>query len=488
MAITGKFDPGSDGGTEAAMESIANNIFSICLVCTALASLLFVIFQKISCFSSPTHGDSPDRPDKFTDGAQGGILGAMCCKTWWCGTTETYIDTYDDSATVKSMDISEYGANHKQLPQELDACALATAQFLNSEMNINSLTPAERIKLSENKQAMRAYLISKLVAPRYDVDHDGKIEAEHFKKGHLGAEKYHQRQSAMFHLVFNGQISVDTKATKRQQRDAIKRLKRCNKERLKGKDNYDKNMMSSKISISEKETSGVGTELPMDRIDSPKRTADKKQKGSEMKRVETKMTHESGLEISEKSSESDQNRLTSSECQMLPDSSNTSTGRIQHKSKVSNIKQSRTHIKRSNSSSSDSSHGTSNQADRRAALDRLRTSLKAKPDSAVGSSIVQYDADVESVDRGIKLRSSLQSVEEIRYMPESTEEEDSITEDDDYTEDEDELEESIVLEQGISINQNDNRIRRSLSDKVKKSEKTDTPPKWPSENILTITQ
>merc|ERR1712038_1514192 len=30
-------------------------------------------------------------------------------------------------------------------------------------------------------------------------------------------------------------------------------------------------MMSSKISISEKETSGVGTELPMDRIDSPKR-------------------------------------------------------------------------------------------------------------------------------------------------------------------------------------------------------------------------
>ena len=131
----------------------------------------------------------------------------------------------------------------------------------------------------------------------------------------------------------------------------------------------------------------------MDRIDSPKRhVADKKQKGSEMKRVETKMTHESGLEISEKSSESDQNRLTSSECQMLPDSSNTSTGRIQHKSKVSNIKQSRTHIKRSNSSSSDSSHETANQADRRAALDRLRTSLKAKPDSAVGSSIVQYDA------------------------------------------------------------------------------------------------
>jgi len=504
MAITGKFDPGSDGGTEAALEAYANNLFSICLVCTALASLLFVIFQKISCFNSPAHGDiAPDRPDKFTEGSTGGLLGALCCKNVLnscCGTTDTYIDTYDDSATVKSMDISEYGGNHKQLPLELDACALATAQFLNSEMNINSLTPAERIKLTENKQAMRAYLISKLVAPRYDVDHDGKIEAEHFKRGHLGADKYHQRQSAMFHLVFNGQISVDTKATKRQQRDAIKRLKRCNKERLKGKDNYDKNMMSSKISISEKETSGVGTELPMDRIDSPKRNStEKKQKGSEMKRVETKMTHESGLEISEKSSDSDRNLMTSSECQMVPESSTTGTGRIHQKSKISQIKQSRTssNLKRSTSSSSDSSHETGNLADRRAALDRLRTSLKAKPDSAVGSSIAQYDADVESVDRGRlqKLRSSLQSVEEVRYMPESTEEEDSITEDDDddMTSDDDldgDIQESIVLEQGIDINHQSHKIRRSLSDKVKRiSETTEiSPPKWPSENILTITQ
>ena len=52
----------------------------------------------------------------------------------------------------------------------------------------------------------------------------------------------------MFHLVFNGQISVDTKATKRQQRDAIKRLKRCNKERHREKD-LDKHLMSSKVSL-----------------------------------------------------------------------------------------------------------------------------------------------------------------------------------------------------------------------------------------------
>ena len=66
-------------------------------------------------------------------------------------------------------------------------------------MNMSSLTPAERAKLTENRQVMRAYLISKLVAPRYDVDREGKIEAEHFKKGHLGAEKFHQRQRPGVH-------------------------------------------------------------------------------------------------------------------------------------------------------------------------------------------------------------------------------------------------------------------------------------------------
>ena len=52
--------------------------------------------------------------------------------------------------------------------------------------------------------------------------------------------------SAMFHLVFNGHISVDTKATKRQQRDAIKRLKRCNRERH---NHQEKNICSSKVTF-----------------------------------------------------------------------------------------------------------------------------------------------------------------------------------------------------------------------------------------------
>ena len=49
--------------------------------------------------------------------------------------------------------------------------------------------------------------------------------------GHIDRSQFHERQSAMFHLVFNGHISVDTRATKRQQREAIRRLKRCNRDR-----------------------------------------------------------------------------------------------------------------------------------------------------------------------------------------------------------------------------------------------------------------
>jgi hypothetical protein len=48
---------------------------------------------------------------------------------------------------------------------------------------------------------MRAYLISKLVAPRYDVDTDGKINPEHFKKGHLGSEDMEQRQRTVVQLT-----------------------------------------------------------------------------------------------------------------------------------------------------------------------------------------------------------------------------------------------------------------------------------------------
>lgn len=59
---------------------------------------------------------------------------------------------------------------------------------------------------------MKAYLISKLVAPKYRVE-DGKINMQK-NVGHLDRFEHFHRQEAMFQLVFNGQIAVDTRATK----------------------------------------------------------------------------------------------------------------------------------------------------------------------------------------------------------------------------------------------------------------------------------
>jgi hypothetical protein len=97
---------------------------------------------------------------------------------------------------------------------------------------MSQLSAGDRARLAENRQVMRAYLISKLVAPRYSVDDQGRILPDNpGKTGHMHREEFHERHSAMFKLVFNGHISVDTRATKRQQREAIRRLKRCSRER-----------------------------------------------------------------------------------------------------------------------------------------------------------------------------------------------------------------------------------------------------------------
>ena len=98
-----------------------------------------------------------------------------------------------------------------------------------AEGNLNSLTLSERTHIAENRQVMKAYLISKLVAPKYQIE-DGKINMQK-NVGHLDRFEHYNRQSAMFDLVFNGQITVDTRATKKQQREAIKRLKKSSKDR-----------------------------------------------------------------------------------------------------------------------------------------------------------------------------------------------------------------------------------------------------------------
>lgn len=477
----GLFDPGSsDFGGSTDFNGFTNEILSVCLTCTAFASLLYVIFQKISCFNRST-----DPNGKFTESN-----GMLCCKNILCVNQDRTDIPLDDVETVKSMDISEYGPD-KQLPAEVNAAAYATAQFLQSNNGLNNLTPSDRAKLAENRQVMKAYLISKLVAPRYEVDESGRINPEHFKKGHLGSTEYHQRQSAMFHLVFNGHISVDTKATKRQQRDAIKRLKRCNRERHK-ENHTEKNICSSKLSISEKETSGVGSESRSIPVTPPKKTSDHKR--AEIKRQETKITLESGLEISQSEQQTiSDTPMTSSERNFTGNSDEA----MRNSTLPKELKKNKSKLKRTPSSSSESSHGSAN-VEQRAALSRLVETLRVKPEHQTGS-VIQYDADVESHDGNRKLdhktKSQLESIQEsgigggggVRYAPESDSELDTLSE-----ESEDDIEESIVLDnhddidQVYSIQNQSRKIRRSVSDKLKPTTSCDHDgrPRWPSSNAL----
>lgn len=245
------------------------------------------------------------------------------------------------------MDISDSGCESRHLPVEVNSAALATAQFLQAESSLNNLSPGDRARLAENRQVMKAYLISKLVAPRYAVDNTGKILPElNSDNGHMDRFEFNDRQSKMFHLVFNGQISVDTRATKRQQREAIKRLKKSSRERHLEKHMEKNEKISSKVSISEKETSGVGTDLNSNPpITTPKKAAtrppEKKKKEKPVKPVTRQNTTTSGTSVS------------------------------------------------------------SNNSRRPPILQRLASAIRLRgPDSAVGSSIGQYDADIESMDRG----------------------------------------------------------------------------------------
>lgn len=339
----------------------ANQIYAFVLAVGATACICIFIFNKISCFD----GRTKEEDEVGFDGG-GAFCSSICCQSVldsFCSMKEKeFIEEFDYAETVKSMDISISGTGDKHLPVEVNSAALATAQFLQAESNLNQLSAGDRARLAENRQVMKAYLISKLVAPRYGVDQSGKIIPETcLSDRHLDRFEFHERQSAMFHLVFNGQISVDTRATKRQQREAIRRLKRSNRERHSEK--HEKG--SSKVSISEKETSGVGTDLNSNPPITPSKDA--------------KRTN-------------------------LSDKKTTKTTKAE---KV---------VKRSNSGSSESSDNSRN----RPILQRIAQAIKIKnPDSAVGSSIGQYDADIESMDRG--RRENVQNLQPVIEIHENDE-------------------------------------------------------------------
>lgn len=344
---------------------LTHQIFAFVIAAGAVACVVIFIFNKISCFGERHHKEDEDG-NRF-DGGAGGVCGVICCQSVFdsfCSVKEKDLFETHYAETVKSMDISECGVEAHKLPVEVNSASLATAQFLQAESSMSQLSAGDRARLAENRQVMRAYLISKLVAPRYSVDDQGRILPDNpGKTGHMHREEFHERHSAMFKLVFNGHISVDTRATKRQQREAIRRLKRCSRERRLEK--------HDKVSISEKETSGVGTDLnsnpPITPTKAVKRTTPK--------------TQTTTMQTSEKKNE----RM----------------------------------VKRSNSGTSESTAASRRQP----IMQRIASAIKLKsPDSAVGSSIGQYDADIESMDRGRRGGENNQNLQPvIEYREESTE-------------------------------------------------------------------
>merc|ERR1712203_437435 len=105
---------------------------------------------------------------------------------------------------------------------------IATKKFLDSNGAISKLDQKERQKLQDSRVIMKAYLISKLVAARYTFE-DGHMEFnERAESNHIDMMEYKERTQNMYDLLYAGQISVDTRATRRQQRIALKRLKKSN--------------------------------------------------------------------------------------------------------------------------------------------------------------------------------------------------------------------------------------------------------------------
>ena len=133
---------------------------------------------------------------------------------------------------LKSMNISSSEDKNKEgktyLPNGVDGVGVATRKYLEAHGAETQLPQSDRRKLEDNRLIMKAYLISKLVAARYSFE-DGHMEFEQqAEERKIEIEDYKERTQAMYDLLYSGQIMVDTRATRRQQRVALKRLRKSN--------------------------------------------------------------------------------------------------------------------------------------------------------------------------------------------------------------------------------------------------------------------
>ena len=149
--FTGKFDPGKNEEIFAS----EHTVFAVCLAFTTIAGLVYVLIQKVACFNRDVE-HSIDSQGKFTDGNS--FWSSICCKSVLnslCNNTERDVMQYDDIVTVKSMDISECGKD-RQLPPEVNAAALAKAQFLQGKV----LFLFSRFRLTHTNMSENVFLVS----------------------------------------------------------------------------------------------------------------------------------------------------------------------------------------------------------------------------------------------------------------------------------------------------------------------------------------
>jgi len=191
--------------------------------------LTLVVIKATGCFGSSEEDDSESTVESFT-------ISPWSCLCNWFKSTERLGWSQDDQKfttySVKSMNISSSEDKNKEgktyLPNGVDGVGVATRKYLEAQGAETQLPQSDRRKLEDNRLIMKAYLISKLVAARYSFE-DGHMEFEQqAEERKIEIEDYKERTQAMYDLLYSGQIMVDTRATRRQQRVALKRLRKSN--------------------------------------------------------------------------------------------------------------------------------------------------------------------------------------------------------------------------------------------------------------------
>merc|ERR1712157_713344 len=191
----------------------------------------------------------------------------------------------------------------------------------------------------------------------------------------------------------------------------------------------------------------------------------------------TKVTQESGLEISEHHHTSSE--MVAAELKELKVISEKTPSKSKKKPAESNQAKVKRLVKVKRTPSSSSESSASESAVKRAKPTQ-RLSKTGPADSAVGS-MIQYDADVESLDRGQRRRASDGTIESDeteqtekketkRYLPDSYNESDEEESEDSLSFDEyDEVEESIVIQDSNEDecnSPNSRTLKRTHSDKL----------------------